>query len=200
MILTSAPRVVTAPALEPVSLDEAKRHCRIIGDDEDDDLSRLITAAREVVEAGESWSLERALITQTLRVTLDGFPCDDTPIQLPRPPLLTVSSITYYDTANVSTTHTASLYTTELNNDPGRVMPIGGQIWPTTYDRPGAVTITYTAGYGATAASVPAAIRQAILLIVGDLYANRESFVTGTIVNVLPSARALLNRHKWTYR
>lgn len=200
MIQTSAPRVTVAPTVEPVTLDEAKRHCRVIGDDEDADLTRMIIAAREAVEAGEAWSLERALITQTHVVTLDRFPCGNDPIVLPRPPLLAVTSIVFVNSGNSNETLSNTLYTTITNTDPGKIIPTASNVWPVTYDRLGAVTVTYTAGYGATAASVPSAIKQAILLIVGDLYAHRESYVTGTIQTDLPSVRSLLNRHKWTYR
>jgi len=192
------PRLVTAPAIEPVTLNEAKEHLRVLHDDEDVYIESLITAARQMVESGESWSLDRSLITTTWRVILDGFPhC----IELPRPPLIAVSSITYLDTTNTSQTLSNTLYTVDTHNEPGRIAPAYNSIWPETLPHLNAVTITYTAGFGATAASVPMAVRQAILIAVADLYeVGRETNIVGTIVNQVPTIRNLLNGYKWNYR
>ena len=156
-----------------------------------------------MVESGESWSLERSLVNTTWRVKLDEWPCDedgDAEIELPRPPLVSVSSITYLDTANTSQTLSSSHYTVDSHNEPGRIVPSYNSIWPEVLDHVNAITVTYVAGYGATAADVPQAIKQAILLCVGDLYEQREMTITGTIVNVLPTVRALLNPFQWRYR
>lgn len=191
------PRLVTPPTVEPVSLDEAKEHLRVLSDDTDAEIESMIVAARQMVESGESWSLERSLITTTWRVVLDRFPkC----IELPRPPLISVSSITYVDTNGTTQTLSPSLYQVDSHNEPGRIVPAYGQVWPVTRDQINAVTVTYTAGYGATAASVPMGIKQAILLCLGDLESYRQGTITGTIVNVLPHIRALLNGYQWRYR
>lgn len=196
--MTLDPKLITPPAIEPVSLEEAKLHCRIGGDDENSKIEAIVKAARQAVECGESWSLERTLITTTWRVTLDRF--SNCPIELPRPPLLGVTSIVYRDVNGDEQTIDDSVYRVDSDATPGRVLLAPNHAWPPTENQVGAVRITYTAGYGALAADVPESIRQAILLLVGDLYARRESIVTGTIVNVLPTMRALLNAHKWNYR
>jgi len=192
------PRLVTAPSIEPVTLNEAKEHLRVLHDDEDAYIESLIVAARQMVESGESWSLDRSLINTTWRVILDEWPCHG--IELPRPPLSSVTSITYLDTTNTSQTLSSTLYTVDTHNEPGRVVPSYASVWPEVLPHINAIQIVYVAGYGSTAASVPQAIRQAILLCVSDLYEQRSNTVTGTIVNSLPAVRALLNSAKWSYR
>lgn len=194
-----APKLITPPSVEPVSRDEVKLHCRIGGDEENAKIDAFITAARQAVECGESWSLERTLNTTTWRITLDRFP-GLYPIELPRPPLIGITSITYRDPTGTEQTVDSSTYRVDADATPGRVLLAPNQFWPTTESQIGAIKITYTAGYGPTASDVPEAIRQAILMFVGDMYARRETLVTGTIVSPLPTVRALLNAFKWNYR
>lgn len=190
-------KLVTAPTVEPVSLIEAKTHLRVLHDDDDTQIASLITAARQMVESGESWSLERSLVTTTWRLRLDRFPkC----IELPRPPLIAVTSITYRDTAGSTQTLSPSLYTVSTDMEPARIVPTYGNVWPNVQGHVDDVSVTFTAGYGPTAADVPQAIKQAILLGVSDLYENRNETITGTIVNRMGAIRALLNGYQWSYR
>ena len=170
--------VSTAPASEPVSLDEARLHVRQDGDDsaDDDYLESLIVAARR-------WCEERLcqqFVTATLTLTLDCFPCREGGlIEFPKSPLISVAAaspivwVKYYDAANAQQTLSATEYDYDLTSKPGRLRPAYGYSWPTTYVRMNAVEIKYTAGHGA-AAAVPQTIKQAILLLVGHWYANRE--------------------------
>jgi uncharacterized phiE125 gp8 family phage protein len=163
-----------------------KTHLRVTTDLEDTLLSTLITAARRGVEA----HTERALVSQTWTLKLDAFP---DVICVPMPPLSSVSSITYIDTAGDSQTLASSVYTTDTDSEPGRIFLAEDQSWPTTNARRQAVTVTFVAGYGA-ATAVPEDIKAAILLTVGHLYANREAVVVGTIASELPmGVRSLLS-------
>ena len=165
--------VITAPAVEPVTLVQAKLHLRIDHSTEDDLLNALIVTARQTVEKLSG----RALITQTLELVVDSFP--DT-FRL-RPPLQSVTSIKYKDTDGAETTHTASLYITDTDSEPGRVVPAYGEVWPSTTLYPVAgVRVRFVAGYGAAETDVPDALRQALLLLIGHLYEHRESVVVGT--------------------
>lgn len=197
---TQSLKLVTAPTVEPVTLIEAKQHLRVTDDADNAYITNLIVAARQAVESGESWSLERSLINTTWRLTLDGFSARVSVIELPRPPVSSITSILYDDSANVEQTLLASRYKLIADAEPARVMPVYNDEWPDAIDYPGSVRITYVAGYGATAASVPQAVKQAILLLVGDMFENRESILTGTISGVLPTIRALLNPYQWRYR
>lgn len=160
------PKRITDATVEPVSLAEAKLHLRVDHADEDALITRLIKVARVAAED----RTERSLITTTWQITLDAFP---DAIALPMPPLLSVTSLQYIDLAGVLRTLSPADYIVDTASQPGYVVPGVDKAWPDTQARINAVTVTYTAGYGATAADVPAPITQWILLAIGDMYANR---------------------------
>ena len=179
--------LVTSPASEPVSLAEAKAHMRIDSAADDSLITALITAVRETAES----HTRRALVTQTWRLTLDRFPTSplpwwdgvrqgaDTPgdgsvIELPRPPLVSVTSVTTYDDADNGTVTPAASYYVDADNEPGRVVLRAGQTWPVTLRVAGGVEVLFVAGYGA-AVAVPQAISQGMLMLIGGLYENREA-------------------------
>lgn len=165
-----------------VTLSEAKLHCRVDGSDEDTLISNLITAAVSYLD-GYSGILGRALITQTWRVDFEAF---EDVMRLPLGNLLSVLSVTYYDVNNTQQTLVNTVYSS-LSDTGGPFIGLKtNQSWPTTYLRPDAVRVTWTAGYGAAAANVPMPIRQAILLLVGHWYANREPVNVGNITSLLP--------------
>ena len=182
----AAHTVYTQPAVEPVSLAEAKAHLRVDGDDENALIAQLIVAARR---SCEEWA-RRAFITQTLDLRLEAWP--SSVLELPMPPLQSVTSISYTDSNGATGTVTASDYTVYATTDPGRIVLKSGKSWPGVDLMPGpSLMVRYVAGYGG-AASVPANYRQAILLLVGSMYENREAFVVGTIVSKLPFAVEML--------
>lgn len=166
----------SAPATEPVTLTEAKAHCRVDISDDDTLIGTLIQAAREYVED----VVRRSLITQTWRYSLDCWPkCNE--IALPQPPLISVTSVVYYDSDGDSNTFATSEYDVDADSEPGRIVLKYGKIWPSEALRPAApIQITYQAGYGA-AASVPQKYKQAMLLLIGHWYENRETVIVGTI-------------------
>jgi len=183
---------VTAPTVEPVSLTEAKVHLRVDITDDDSLIAALIVAARQYVEV----LTRRQLITATWDLVLDTWPDGDT-ILVPLPPLQSVTSITYKDSADTVYTMPAMDYIVDTAEEPGRIVLAYGKTWPSTILYPvGAITIRFTAGYG-DALAVPQAIKQAILLLVGHWYENREATIGGTMQHELPFAvEALL----WPYR
>lgn len=170
--------LITAPTVEPLELAEVKEHLRVVAADEDSLLESLIIAARERVEL----FTERALLQQTWAVYLDAFPAGE--IRLAMPPLIAVATVEYYDSDGVEQTLDAAEYYEDNKSKPARLVPVTS--WPATQCRPNAVTITYTAGYGTAATSVPQVIKQAMLLMIGEMYENREETVIGTIVSSLP--------------
>lgn len=165
----------SAPAVEPVSLAEAKEHLRVDISDDDDLIEGYITAAREYMEG----ATRRAFITQTWRLSLDAWPQSDE-IQIPKPPLQSICSIVYYDADGISTTWDAANYIVDTDSEPGRVALAYGQFWPGVTLRPiNAIQITYTAGYGDAASDVPQWVKQAIKLLIGHWYENRETVIVG---------------------
>lgn len=130
----------------------------------DELIAGYIVAAREYVEQ----YLARPLITQTWRYTLDTFPPDSVNyIEIPRSPLISVSSITYVDDDGNTQTLATSVYSVDADSKPGAVRLKYDQEWPDTRDQPNAVTINFTAGYGAAPANVPASTKQAMKLLIG---------------------------------
>ncbi|GMA52064.1 hypothetical protein GCM10025857_34210 [Alicyclobacillus contaminans] len=185
-------RVFTQPTTEPVTLDEAKLYLRVDGSDEDTLINALIATAREYCESFQN----RAYITQTLELTLDQFPGYLTgphsswmhegyrtrhhrrhhaEIRLPRPPIQSVESVTYTDDTGTTTTLDPETYIVDTDSEPGRIVPASGQCWPCVRLQPiNGVRIRYVAGYGDTNA-VPNRVKQAIQLLVGHWYLNREA-------------------------
>ena len=176
------------PTTEPVTLAMAKAHLRVDDNEEDPLIAQVIEAAREWCEDFQ----RRSFCSQTWRLTLDEFPSCDV-IELPRPPLASVSSITYVDSDGATQTLSSGDYTVDTDSEPGRVILGYDESWPSTRDVPNAVTITYVAGYGANDSFVPAKVKQAMLLLIGHWFENREDILTGTISKQIEKgAEALL--------
>lgn len=177
--------LVTAPTEEPVTLDEVKAWLRLDGDDEDDTLESLITAARQSAEE----YLRRSLITQEWKLTLDlcsdrepwwdgvregaisslygGLPRT---IPLPKGPAKSLISVVTYDLTNTNSTFASSNYRVDASGD--RLLLNYGAVWPSSIRPQAGVEITYVAGYGA-ADAVPKPIKTAILTHVAFLYEQR---------------------------
>jgi uncharacterized phiE125 gp8 family phage protein len=179
----------TAPAAEPVSSSEAKTHLRVTHSDDDTYISALIAVARSAAEE----YLNRSLINRTYDLYVDSFPDGDEVLILPRGPVSSITSITYYDSNNTTQTVTSTNY--QIADD--RLLPLGSYVWPTTYDRLESVIVRYVAGYGASSASVPADIIHAVKLLIGHFYENREMVVVGSAVSDIPmTVQFLLNPHR----
>jgi len=144
--------------------DDIRDHLRIDHDTEDGYLRNLRESA--TVEA-ENF-LRRSLLAQTWKWTVDKFPTWW--FNLPRNPVTAVSSITYVDSDGATQSLSSSLYRLVTNGTPARLEPAWGETWPTIRPVTDAVTITFTAGYGAAASAVPMSIRQAVLLIIEQHY------------------------------
>lgn len=161
-------KVTTAPALEPVSVAELKIFARIDGSTEDTLLGEMIQAARENTEK----YLGRALITQTITASLDFW--GDVAIQLPRPPLISVTQIHTLNESDVQTVYSASNYYLITDEEPGKVIIKNGASPPTTTTRQkGGIQIVYVAGYGAASTDVPQGIRMDLMLWAASIYENR---------------------------
>jgi uncharacterized phiE125 gp8 family phage protein len=135
---------------------------------EDNDILRYIKAARRYCERFQN----RAFITQTWDLYLDGFPAGNQ-IEIPLPPLQSVTWLKYKDAAGILQTWDASNYIVDAVSEPGRIVLANGKSWPATYEEIQAVQIRFVCGYGDSAADVPEEARQAILLKIADLYEHR---------------------------
>lgn len=181
--------VTTAPTVEPITLAEAKQHLRIDYSDHDAMITRLIQVAREYVENRTG----RQLVTATLTLNLDRFPrvCDDglilkaSEIWLPKSPAQSITSIKYLNESGTQLTLSSSVYGLRADVHPGRIYLKYGQSWPATRNIVSAVEVIYKAGYG-LAASVPAQVKQTMLLLTAHLYGNGEPSISGTISSDIP--------------
>jgi len=182
------PRRITPPAVEPVSLAEAKAWNRIDGTDEDALVQALIVAARTACEE----QVQRTLVETTWEQHLDGFP---DAIRLEHPPLLAVDSVEYTAPDGQAYTLAPQDYQVDTASEPGWLVPAPGAAWPATREQPNAVRVQYRAGYGATGAAVPEPLRLWILLHVGHYYRNREASGTEKL-QTLPHVGALLDAYR----
>jgi len=168
--------IVTAPTREPLDLEELEEHLRLSETStgaEDMPLLWYLETARRYCEKAQG----RAYLEQTLRLTLDRWPAGKY-IEIPRPPLISISHVKYYATGGTAATMTAGNYYVDTAGEPGRVHLGYGESWPSETLRPAnGVEVEFVAGYGSVATAVPAEIKQAIKLLVGHLYENREAVV-----------------------
>lgn len=183
--------LITPPTEEPITLQEAKNHLRVDTNDDDMLITALIRAAREHAEA----ITRRSFITQIWEMSLDNWP-EGMELIIPFPPLQSVISVKYLDSAGIEHIFDADKYIVDTLNEPGRiVLKNYNYCWPTDILQPAdSIYIQFKAGYG-TAAEVPQSIKQAMLLMIGHWYENREATISESIQ--LPLAvEALL----WPYR
>lgn len=182
-------RLLTPPAVEPILLSEAKLHLRVDGATEDSLIAALIVAAREHAQNNR---LRRSIMPTSWVLTLDGFPPS---IHLPMPRVLTIDSVRYRDAAGTLLVLDPSVYVLDNHDEVrNRLYLAPGNTWPGTQPRHDAVIVTYTAGY-ASAIAVPAALKQWLLLAIGEMHANREATVTGTTETRLGFADRLLDSY-----
>jgi len=194
----------TAPAVEPVTLAEAKAHLRVDTSDDDNYIGTLITAAREWVEQ----YLDRTLVHTQWVMRFDKFPDSGIePVELPRPPMVlsgtaTAVTVTFTQEAGPTSTYSTAEYRVDRNATPGAILPIYGSTWTPHRQDDNAISVTWWAGYGATGSSVPAAIRHAILMLVGHWYEFRTSVLTGSVSKEIEfGVKSLLDSQRWgSYR
>ena len=198
-------QLITGPTQEPVTVAQAKLHLRVDFSQDDNLIGALISAAREYAEN----YCNRAFFAQTWTLTLDTFPYIPQPfsswidafaINIPRPRLQSIESITYYDQFYNQQSVSSSLYFVDSNSEPARIAPVNGQTWPyPAIYVPGTVQLTYICGsYGTgdTYSPLPVSIQQAILLLVGHWYANREAVGPSAMTPVPLAVQALLEPYR----
>lgn len=182
-----APVLVTPPAAPPVSLQEVKQHLRLVAGaetytTEDGTLQIYLDAAVSYLD-GYAGVLGRCLVTQTWRQDFDGM------AKSMRLPLLAagVSSIKVRNADGQLSTVSSDDYSLKSDELGSYVRFDDSYTFPSDLAETQAILIEFTAGYG-VASAVPAALKAAILLMVGHWYANREAVVTGTIATPMPMA------------
>lgn len=178
--------VITTPAtVFPVTLAEAKDHCRVDGTAEDTKIDAYIAAATGHVES----YCGRSFTEQGLTLYQDAFAPE---MLLLRGPVGAVSAVTYYDADNVLQTLDGAVYDTDLYSNPATVSLATGQSWPTTYARKNAVQIAYTT----SVARVPDAVNLAIKLLVQQWLDHPSAAGEKNTYSIPNGIDALLANHR----
>lgn len=175
---------VVAPQVSVLDVVAAKAHIKVEGDEEDADIKSLVSEATAHIDGPNGIGI--AMVEQTWRLSLDGFPRE---LLLPLGPVREVVSLSYVDGAGDSQTIPSTQYLLDTDQQPASLIPTPGSSWPAPRRQPGSVKIVFKAGYGQPA-DVPADLIAAVKLIVGALYKDRESAI------VPAGAQAILNRYR----
>lgn len=179
-------RVTTAPSVEPLALSDVKSYLRISGSSEDTLLNLMITTVREFCEDFTG----RALITQTLTMSLDGTRDVNDPlwegtrvgpdvrffkdyITLGRPRVQSITSVKTFSDDDVATTLSTSKYYVDIQREPARIVLREGENWPTALRVANAIEVVYVSGYGDAATDVPAPLRLGMMQHLAYLYDQR---------------------------
>lgn len=196
----------STPAITLVSVAEAKSHLRVTHTAEDALITALIQTAVDYAQRATG----RWFLTTTLVLRLEDFPpydawpqrmtpywprvCGHSPIKLPGGKLQSITSVQYKDAAGATQTLSSPNYELVSDKTPAEIWPALGKTWPQTYGSQQDVTITYVVGE-TDASNVSPCIRAAVLLILSDLYTNRNNSSVTQLYQTPFSAQALLAGH-----
>ena len=204
--------LTTAPAIQPVKLEDVKSYLRIDGTSEDTLLKAMMKAATTRCEQ----HVEKSFINTVWTLWFDRFPSDrrqepwwdgtregavdhflvpKDEIELRRGPLVSVAHIKTYNDSNTASTFDTSNYQVDTKHPNGRVFLNSGSTWPSDLRDFNAVEIQYTAGYGSSRNDVPEDIKQAIMLLICHLYENRgcdDSKLPATITTMLAPYKTMV--------
>jgi uncharacterized phiE125 gp8 family phage protein len=186
--------LVTAPTVEPVTLSEARGQVSVVTADIDAQLAAWVTASRLTVERHSGLKL----ITQTWDCASDAFPTCRDAIVLPLAPLQSVTSVTWYDDAEVPTVVDPTTYVVDRISSRPRIALRQGKSWPTGVLRAvNGVVVRAVFGFGpapADVAKVAEPLRTAMLLLIGHLEAHPDAVNIGNVVTQLPLGFEMLVR------
>lgn len=182
--------IAAAAALD---LEQLRRHCKIDPPDAANDADADLTAALAAAQAYAQHYTGISIGSQTLELALDEFPADG--IQLPQGPVTSITSITsvtYVDTAGATQTLSGSAYSLDDYSSPQWLLPAAGTSWPATYAAANAIKVRYVAG----SATLDGAVAQALRLLVGLYFDNRNAADKGQMVEIPMGVDALLDTVK----
>jgi uncharacterized phiE125 gp8 family phage protein len=187
-----ATKVISAPAVEPITLTEAKNWLKVIGTADDDLITMLIESTRQSMED----ALNLKMITQTVKQTRDEWPVGSVEFELDAYPVQSVTSIAYKTTSDTTQILSADSYVLDNTTQPARIYLKDGYTWPTLQAESEAVTINFVAGYGDTAADVPSKLKTLILHAIAFAYENRMNPVQERVTYI--DKLVYLHRN-WTF-
>lgn len=177
---------VTPAQQHAITYSEASDYMRL-DDQQDVDLVRmLIRSATNFVEKYTG----RALINRTLKYSIDYIDEVDVNLhegirtgpditirnrylELPTPPVSSVTSVISFDDSDNGTTFASSNYYLDNQREPARLILRQGKTFPTALRVGNAIEVTYVSGYGASGSSVPESMRLAMLQFITFNYEHR---------------------------
>jgi uncharacterized phiE125 gp8 family phage protein len=173
--------LLTPPAAEPIVWDDVKGHLRLDSELERDRIERvLIPGARTWCESYTA----RQMMTATYELKLSEFPCDGV-IRIPWPPLQSVTTVKYLDSAGVLQTFASTNYVVSAPSGPfalpGSITLAFGTTWPAILRQENAVVVTFVAGYVLATNPIPAQLQQAMLIMVDEFFDRRGQQTIGEI-------------------
>jgi len=187
--------LVTPPATEPITIDQASAHLRVDSSDDLDYIVDLIAVAREYVEdiTGRVCGVSGWRLIAPSWPALVGDSCGSA-FSLYRTPLVSVESISYYapDTETLTVMDSGD-YRVIIGAEPGMIQIVGSL--PSVDSRPDAIQIEFTAGY-ADAGLVPAQLRHAVKMLVSHLYENRLPVAFASCQSIPFTLETLISNQK----
>lgn len=187
-----SPVLITPPASLPVTVDEAKRHIREIGTEQDAVIEGLIEAAVSHLD-GWTGSLGRCLVEQTWRADYGSF-CREMP--LPLAPVTEIVSVTWRNEDGQLATVDSDDYLLKTEADGTSHLRFrNAYSFPTGLYESDPINVTFKAGYPEVAgeSTVPSAIKVAIMLMVGHWFNNRETASADAMQEIPFGAEVLLS-------
>lgn len=198
------PKIIETDAAPLIDLETCRRQCEVVAIDFDSDTAEathpddpqiLIYLGAAIGMAEQFTGL--ALRLRTYELALDAFPTCPAYIELPRPPFVSLISVTYGDEEDV--TSDGEIYDVDDSHQFARVRPVDGR-WPDVVTAPNAIKVRYVAGYvgsepnsdGALAPQLPEDIKAAILLMLAHLYEHRKDTADNSLASIPSGFRFML--------
>lgn len=168
-------RELAPPTTEPLTVDEVRLALRIDTGDDDATVARMITGARQKIER----TINHLYVTRQVKITMDdwwapNYETSSNIVHLLPGPVSAVDDVQYI-IGGTLTSLDPSRYQVDLSRVPARLAPALDQQWPHPDPVLAAVQITMTVGY-ADADAVPEDLQQALYLLIGHWYENREPY------------------------
>ena len=196
--------IVTGESVDVVTTAQINSNLRISSSDSTHDTQIEICRDASISVAKEY--LQKSLMQRTLKLSLDNIPFSDSvlpntegittgpfleyrqrSVNLPFSPLVSVTHVKTFDDSDNATTMASSRYFVDTASDYGRVVLRTGETWDDMIRVANAIEITYVAGYGSVATSVPAGIRQGIIVLASHFFENPEMVIKGQNISVIPT-------------
>lgn len=182
--------VETPAAVTLIPTSTAKTYLKVDISDDDTLIANLIEAA---TQAAQDYT-NRYFINTTLKMVADTW---DDIATLYKSPVSSVTTIKYYDTDDSLQGLDTAVYLVDLVSKPCQISLKVDQSYPNLAERKKAIEVIYVVGEGAAASDVNELPKQAVLLMVGHWYQNREAVVVGRTANEVPlGAKMLLDQYK----